>query len=404
MIVLPPLETLQGKRLHLGVCGSVAAYKAVELLRLLQKAGMDLGVTLTGAACRFIQPLSFSSLGADPVYTDMFRQGDDPFAHLEPGRTAEAFIVAPATAATIARLAQGLADDMLSAQALAFAGPLILAPAMNPRMWDHPATRANIALLRNRGALVVEPGVGLAACGDSGQGRLAELSDIVFAVARALLPQDYADKTVLLTLGPTREAWDDVRVWTNRSTGRMGAALALAAWLRGARVLAVAGPGVPALPSAVERHDVQSARQMLAAAEGLWPQADYGLFCAAVADFSPEPFGGGKFKKSGAEDGFSMHFTANPDILATLSARAAPHQRLLGFAAETENLEDRTRSKLMRKKAHMLAGNRVGVDGSGFASADNIMFVCDRAGREEHWPSMSKDEVAWRLLDWLSTL
>lgn len=405
---LAPLafSALGGRRLHLGVCGSIAAYKAVEIMRALQKSGIEVSVTLTEAANRFISPLTFESLGADPVYTHMFGQDEGIlFGHLQPGRTAQAMLIAPATAAVLSRLACGAADDMLAAQALAFGGPLVLAPAMNPNMWQHPATQHNVRLLEERGCSFVRPHSGAVACGDTGQGRLAEAQEIVFAAAKALLPQDMAGSTVLVTLGPTWEAWDSVRVWTNRSTGRMGAALAVAACLRGARVQAVAGPGVPELPADIERHDVASANEMFEAAEALWPDADTGIFTAAVADFRPVPHIGGKFKKQDAAGGFSVPFVANPDILATLGGKAAPGQKLLGFAAETSGLETSARAKLRRKKAHMIAGNLVGASAdSGFASSNNTMFVCDCRGKEEHWPVMSKEDVAWRLLDWLLTL
>ncbi len=402
---LYPFSTLQNKRLHLGVCGSVAAYKAVELMRLLQKVEISVGITLTEAAMRFIAPLTFEALGASKVHTLMFGPDEDAlFGHLQPGQTAQAFMVAPCSADALARFAAGLAHDMLAAQVLAFDGPVVLAPAMNPRMWQHQATQENVAQLKRRGVAFVEPGRGLVACGESGQGRLADLPELVFAAAKALVPQDFSGKTILLTLGPTHEAWDSVRVWTNRSTGLMGASLAQAAYLRGAKVHALAGPGVPRLPTEVERHDVNSAKDMFAKAKELWPQADMGIFSAAVADFSPEPFTGGKFKKADATSGLDIHFSPNPDILADLAEKRRPEQKVLAFAAETDNLREQCRDKLRRKKAHILAGNFVGTPGEGFAAATNRMFVCDHTGREEQWPVMSKADVAWRLLNWLCDL
>ena len=398
-------SALKGRKLHLGVCGSVAAYKAVELMRMLQKLGVSVSVTLTDSACRFIAPLTFQSLGAEMVYTRMFGQDDGvQFAHLLPGQIADAFMIAPATATTLARLAAGLADDMLAAQALAFEGPLVLAPAMNPRMWSNPATQHNVALLRQRGTAFVQPASGKVACGDNGQGKLADLPELALAAAKALLPQDMAGKTLLLTLGPTQEQWDGVRVWTNLSTGLMGACIAHAAYLRGASVHALAGPGVPWLPPGVQRHDVTSARQMFDKAMELWPQADLGVFTAAVADFYPEPFGKAKFKKDAATSGFDIRFLPNPDILAALAAEAHPRQRILGFAAESDNLVEHARAKMRRKKAHMIAGNLISDPESGFAVSSNKVFVCDNSGREEDWPTLSKADVAWRLLDWLLTL
>ncbi|MDR3174967.1 MAG: bifunctional phosphopantothenoylcysteine decarboxylase/phosphopantothenate--cysteine ligase CoaBC [Desulfovibrio sp.] len=399
-----PGIALENRRLHLGISGSIAAYKSVEIMRELQKAGVRVSVTLTEAAARFVAPLTFASLGASPVYGRMFEENADPFAHLEPGRKAHAMLVAPASATTLARLACGLADEMLAAQALAFPGPLVLAPAMNPTMWAHPATRQNVSLLRERGIVFVPPDTGPVACGDNGEGKLASRKEIVFAAAKALLTQDMAGKKVLITLGPTREPWDGVRVWTNFSSGRMGAALASAAYLRGAEVHALAGPGVPGLPDKVQRTDVNTARQMFEAAADIWPHMDIGVFSAAVADFSPVPLGPAKFKKSVAGDDISLRFTRNPDILAALARKARPEQIILGFAAETDDLEQNARAKLRAKGMHLVAGNMIGLPDSGFISENNTLFVCDCRGREENWPGMAKTDAAWRLFDWLLTL
>ena len=401
---------VQGQRVHLGVCGSVAAYRAPDLLRWWRKAQMGVSVTLTPAARRFIAPLTFEALGAAPVYGDMFTT-DGPFGHLEPGQTAQVMVIAPASAAMLARLAHGAADEMLACQALAFDGPLVVAPAMNPRMWANPATQANVDILRTRGVRVVAPDIGGTACGDEGQGRLADLREIWIASLRALAPQDMQGMRVMVTLGPTREPWDAVRFWTNPSTGTMGAALALAAWLRGAHVEAVCGPcvgGAPWLPQGIRVHGVGTAAQMLEAAQSLWPGMDAGIFSAAVADFSPEPFAGGcakKFKKADSATGFSLPFRPNADILKTLAACKKPDQKILGFAAETApdmtTLAEAVRVKLYSKGADIIAGNRIGEAGSGFAAPTNTMLVLDRNGHEEQWPSMSKADVAWRLCSWL---
>lgn len=239
-----------GKRLHLGVCGSVAAFRAAELVHKWQDAGAGVSATLTRAARQFITPLTFEALGASPVYGDMFG-GQTPFEHLEPGQTAHALVLAPASADMLARLAAGRAEDMLSCQALAFDGPIVAAPAMNPRMWQNPATQANVALLRERGVTFVGPESGVVACKDEGPGRFADLRAVYLAGLKALTPQDMEGVTVLVTLGPTREDWDDVRFWTNASTGTMGAALAVAAWLRGARCTRCAARwtcGCPPIP------------------------------------------------------------------------------------------------------------------------------------------------------------
>lgn len=394
------------KRLHLGVCGSVACYKAADLLRAWTGMGMHVSATLTPGARRFVAPLLFESLGAAPVYEDMFSAGQDVFSHLEPGQHAQAMVVAPASADALFRLAHGAAGDMLAAQALAFDGPLVVAPAMNPRMWANPATQANIDILRQFGARIVVPACGGTACGEQGEGRLAPLHDIFLTALRALSPQDMAGKRVMVTLGPTREAWDGVRFWSNPSSGLMGAALAVAAWLRGAEVTVVCGPGIRTrLPREIARHDVVSARDMFQAAADLWPGMDMGMFTAAVADFSPQPFGPRKFKKADAPDGLTVAFTPNPDILRTLSEGRKSGQKVLGFAAETaadmQALLPLAHAKLKGKKADVLAANRVNSTDSGFGAVTNSMAVVDAAGHEEIWPNQSKADVAWELCSWL---
>lgn len=398
-----------GRHLHLGVSGSVACYKAAELLRAWRRLELAVSATLTAGAREFVTPLLFASLGAAPVYGDMFEPGGDVFAHLEPGQKADAMVVAPATADVLSRLAAGAASDMLSAQALAFAGPLVVAPAMNPRMWAHPATRENAARLRARGVVMVGPDTGEAACGDQGQGRLADISAIFLAALRALAPQDMAGLRVMVTLGPTREPWDGVRYWSNPSSGRMGAALATSAWLRGAEVTAVCGPGVRMrLPVGVTRNDVATASEMFAAARDIWPRMDMGFFSAAVADFSPErpaDGGEGKFKKSGAGDGFSLSFTPNPDILKSLAAERRPGQRVLGFAAEIvpdmDSLLGLARLKLAHKGADVVAANPVNAGHGAFGAAEASMAVADRNGHEEIWNARSKADIAWDLCSWL---
>ena len=293
---------------------------------------------------------------------------------------------------------------MLAAQCLAFQGPLVLAPAMNPRMWAHPATMANVALLQQRGATVVGPAGGNVACGDHGLGKLEDINTIFLHTLKALAPKNLAGKTVLVTLGPTREQWDGVRFWSNPSTGHMGSMLALAAWLRGANVVAVTGPGTAPLLHGITTVPVTSAKEMFEAANDHWPMADIGIFTAAVADFSPIPFGPSKFKKATAGQELTVRFTPNKDILATLSLAKSTTQKVLGFAAETECMEERTRGKLQAKKAHLMAGNTIGVPGSGFGSTTNTMFVVDANGKEELWENTSKADIAWRLLDWLLTL
>ncbi len=387
--------------LHLGVCGSIAAYKALDLLRLFVAAGMRVTCTLTSSAQQFIQPLSFSSLGADCVDTGMFAGHAPEFAHLAPGRSSRAMVIAPATANTLARLAHGLADEMLSCQALSFPGSIVLAPAMNPNLWHAPPTQANVALLKERGHVFVGPVSGNVACGDTGKGRLAPLEEIFLASLKAMTPQDMQGQRVLLTLGPTREHWDAVRFWSNPSTGTMGASLAVAAWLRGAEVTAVCGPGTPWLPAGVLRVDVGSAAQMLDACIQAWPNSDIGCCTAAVADFRPAQFSEQKRKKATMGSELAIPFSSNADILATLGQSKQPGQRLVGFAAETGDLEDQARDKLARKSLDMIIANRIDQPDAGFATATNKVFVLGADGRQEHWPLLPKPEIAWRIWDWL---
>jgi len=398
-----------GRRVHLGVTGSIAAYKSLELLRLLVDAQIGVGVTLTASAQRFLGAESFRALGAEVVHTEMFSDGprDDPFAHLTPGRSAGALVIAPATANILAKIAHGLADDMLSTQALAFRGPLVLAPAMNPAMWSATATQTNWRTLLDRGAVGVGPVPGPVACGDTGSGRLSPVEDIFACVLRALSPQDLAGKNVLVTLGPTREAWDAVRFLSNPSSGLMGACLAVSAWMRGANVHVVAGPTAFAFPPGISVTHVTTAQEMLSAASGIWPQSDLGCCTAAVCDFRPVPPATGterKLKKRDLGDDLVIHLEANPDILRTLGATKREGQMLIGFAAETDDMLAQARLKLAEKHLDLIVANRIGKPGSGFDSATNAVTVLDRLGRVEQWPELPKTEVAWRIWDHLQHL
>ena len=394
-----------GKRVHLGVTGSIAAYKALDLARALQRADCIVSATLTKAAARFVTPLSFEALGASPVYTDMFDEApgaDTAFGHLEPGQAADALLIAPASANTMAKLAFGLADDMLSCQALAFAGPRIVAPAMNPRMWAAPATRRNWDMLGELGYIRVTPDDGSVACGDTGTGRLAPQEEILVATLKALAPQDLAGKRVLVTLGPTREPWDAVRFWSNPSSGTMGACVAMAAYLRGADVTVVAGPTSLVFPCGVTVTPVTTALQMFEACTDLWPDMDMACLTAAVADYRPVPFGDTKFKKAtSAGAGITVQFETNPDILKTLGGSKREGQKLIGFAAETDNIRGEAARKLESKNLDLIAANNISRQGSGFGVATNEMYVMDAKGRKEQWPQLPKTEVAWRLWDHL---
>lgn len=388
--------------LHLGVCGSIAAYKALDLLRLWKGCGLKVGVTLTDAAERFTPALNFTALGASKVHGRMFADQGDPFAHLEPGSGAQALVIAPATANILAKIACGLSDDMLSCQTLSFKGPVVLAPAMNPRMWQAAATRENWQRLKDRGFICIEPESGPVACEEEGGGRLAAIEEIFLQGFKACLPKDMSEEKLLVTLGPTREYWDPARYWSNPSSGVQGAAVAIAAWLRGAEVTAVCGPGAPWLPDGIRRIDVGAAREMHQAATGNWKDRTLGVLTAAVADFRPRQEGAEKFKKDAARKGLSIEFVSNPDILRELGADKG-ERKLIGFAAETENLHENARGKLESKKLDMVVGNLVGA-GRGFATAVNEVVVIDAVGRTESWPELPKTEIAWRLCDWILSL
>ncbi len=396
-------EMQEEKKIHLGVTGSIAAYKAISLMRAWQKVGIEVSVTLTKAAKKFVTELSFESLGAEPLYKEMF---SDAFSHLAPEKDADSFIIAPASADTIAQLASGRADSLLAAQALAYSKPLYFAPAMNPKMWANPATQDNVRLLEERGHICITPESGVVACNDVGQGRLATDEMLFLYGIKSVTEQDLAGKTVLVTLGATQEPFDDIRYWTNSSTGTMGMCLAIAAWLRGAYVHAICTKSVnlfSPLDPLFQRHTVQKAADMLDVAKGLWHKCDYGIFTAAVADFSPEEHGRGKFKKSEAEEGFLLQFYPNKDILKTLALEKRAEQKVLGFAAEyVENLEE-LRSlaldKMYAKNMDMVVGNALE---DGFATLDNRVFVADRYTREENWGKRPKTQIAWDLISWLN--
>ena len=391
-------DTFHGKRIHLGVTGSIAAYKALDLTRAFLHLHLRVGVTLTSAAQKFVTELSFGALGAEPLYTSMFAQGAD-FDHLEPS-VADAFVIVPATANILAKMAHGIADDLLSCQILAYPGPVLAAPAMNPRMWSAQATRHNWATLGERGVIRIAPDCGSVACGDTGQGRLAAMEEIFIRTLAALSPQDLRGKKIMLTLGPTREYFDKARFWSNPSSGVMGACLAIAAALRGAEVTAITGPVDIALPSMIRRIPVGTAREMFEAACDIFPSQDMGCFTAAVADYRPPACPEGKFKKNG--QGLSLTFESNPDILATLSSGKKPHQQTIGFAAEAQNLEDNAAKKLVHKNLDLIVANPIDESGSGFASSTNRVLVMDRHGRKESWPQLPKTEIAWRIWDWIS--
>lgn len=391
------------KAIHFGVTGSISAFKIYSIVRLLLKLGINISCTLTKSAQQFVTPLSFQALGVDPVYSDMFKPQGNHFSHLAPSRTAQCQIIAPATANFIAKMAHGIADDMLSCQTLAFPHQQILAPAMNSLMWLSIPVQNNIQILKSRNVNILTPREGLLACGDAGLGKLADENDIFLSILKALSPQDLTGKKVLVCFGPTHEYFDVARYWSNPSTGLMGACLAIAAWLRGAEVHVVHGPCSFYFPQSILITSITSAKQMYEAMITKYQAFDIICMAAAVADFSPIPFAlsDEKFKRD--ITGLSVpniEFTANPDILAKLGTLKTANQKLIGFCAETRDLELHAKEKLVRKNCDLMVANYIGHCDSGFNSSTNDVAVIDKYGRYEKWPVLPKTEVAWRILDW----
>jgi phosphopantothenoylcysteine decarboxylase / phosphopantothenate---cysteine ligase len=389
-------------KIALGVSGGIAAYKAAEIVRLLQDRGIGVQVVMTQAAQEFVRPLTFAALSGEKVITRMFGSGGDEQANVESAiehiaiaQAIDALVVAPATADVLARFAQGIANDFLSTLYLATTAPVVVAPAMNVNMWQHAATKANLEILRKRGVRIVEPGSGYLACGMTGAGRLAENETIVAAVMEALgASQDLAGETVLVTAGPTREKIDPVRYLTNRSSGRMGYAIAEAALRRGARVLLVSGPVAVAAPDAAEVTRVETAEEMLAAVLGLLPQSTVVIKTAAVADFRPKRAAGQKIKRKGE---MTLELEPTADILAQV-ARRKTTQIVVGFAAETENVLENARKKLASKSLDAIVVNDVSSAGVGFDSDRNAVTIISQSEVVEV-PETSKWEVAQRVLD-----
>ncbi len=372
---------MQGKRILLGVTGGIAAYKGADLVRRLRERGAEVQVVMTPSAQRFVTPLTFQALSGRPVRTDLWDSAAEAaMGHIELVRWAELVLVAPASADFLARLAAGRADDLLATVCLATEAPIAAAPAMNRVMWDHPATRANVAVLQGRGVRLLGPGEGDQACGEVGPGRLLE-PEAIADLVQALLPPSgpLARRRVLITAGPTREPIDPVRFVSNRSSGRMGFAVAEAARAAGAEVIVVSGPVSLPTPSGVRRIDVESAADMLGAVLKEVATADIFISTAAVADYRPTQPPAHKIKKSTETLAVEMERTV--DIVATVAARPA-RPFIVGLAAETEAVEQNARAKLLKKNLDMIAANEVGHD-KAFDCADNELLVLWRGGRRE---------------------
>ena len=390
-------------KVALGVCGGIAAYKSADLVRLLQDRGIRVQVVMTEAAQQFIRPLTFAAVSGEKVITGMFGASDsasDPnldsaIEHISVAQSVDALVVVPATADVIAKFAQGIANDFLSTLYLATTAPVVIAPAMNVNMWNHAATQSNVETLKARGVTIVDPDSGYLACGMTGAGRLAENETIVAAVMEALgASQDLSGETVLITAGPTREKIDPVRYLTNRSSGRMGYALAEAASRRGARVLLVTGPTSLTPPGAAEVTRVESAEEMRDAVLKLFPEATVAIMTAAVSDYRPDSVASQKLKRSGA---MTLELQPTADILVELSLQKKS-QILIGFAAETENVLENARRKLVSKSLDAIVVNDVSREGVGFDSDRNAVTIITQTEVIEV-PDTTKWEVAQRVLD-----
>ena len=390
-------------RITLGVTGGVAAYKAAELVRRLQQEDFTVEVVMTRAACEFITPLTFAALTGKKVITGLFAESggeanlESAIEHIAVAQRTDLLLVAPATADIIAKFSRGISDDFLGTLYLATTAPVVVAPAMNVNMWNHPATQENLDRLRGRGVYVVNPDEGYLACGMTGAGRLAGQEAIV-AVVRVVLQarRDLEGQTFLLTAGPTQEDLDPVRFLTNRSSGRMGYAVAEAAAQRGAKVILISGPTALETPVGVTRVEVRTASQMLRAVEDHFAQATTAIFAAAVADYRPVDVASQKIKKSAGE--MTLRLEPNPDILAAL-ARKKENRLIVGFAAESGKVAENARKKLAEKNADLIVANDITAEGAGFDVDTNIVTLFARDGRDLPLPKMTKREVAHRILD-----
>lgn len=388
--------SLAGRKILLGVCGGIAAYKSAVLVRRLQDAGAEVRVVLTANAARFVTATTFQALSGHPVRSSLWDEAAEAaMGHIELARWADVVLVAPASADTLARLAHGLADDLLATLCLASEAPLVVAPAMNRQMWAHPATQANLGLLRQRGVQVLGPAAGSQACGETGAGRMLEPEQLVAALSADGPVAQLSGLRVVVTAGPTHEDVDPVRFIGNRSSGRMGFAVAAEAVRAGAVVTLVAGPVALATPPGVRRVDVRSALQMRDAVDAALPGADLFIAAAAVADFRPAAVLGRKFHKG--EGKLELELVENPDILAGVAALPNGQRPfVVGFAAETEDLETRAEAKRRRKGADLIAANLVGAD-LAFDRDDNALLLLWDGGRAE-LPTAPKALIARQLL------
>ncbi len=388
---------MKGKEIVLGVTGGIAAYKAVELLRLLTKAGATVHVIMTRSAMEFVTPLTFQTLSMNPVHTELFNLvSEREIGHIALADRADLCIIAPATANVIGKLASGIADDLLSTTIMATKAPVLIAPAMNVNMYQNPIYKENETRLKNHGYLFVEPAKGMLACGWEGEGKLQEPQAIFEAAVAALTAKDLAGERILVTAGPTREELDPVRYISNHSSGKMGYAIARAAWRRGAEVILVTGPTCLDPPFGVEAVPVANAEEMRTAVMDRLSGSSVIIKAAAVADYRPRLRSGGTIKKS--DQPLSLELIKNPDILGELG-RNKGERILVGFAAETEALVENARTKLTEKNLDMVVANDIGQEGAGFDVDTNIAKLIFRDGWVEELPLMKKEEMADIILD-----
>jgi phosphopantothenoylcysteine decarboxylase/phosphopantothenate--cysteine ligase len=396
-------SSFAGKRIIIGITGSIAAFKVAGWVSALAKDEARVAVIMTRAAMRFVTPLTFAALSGEKVYSDMFADDEGPeISHIKLGRDADLLIIAPATAHTIARLAHGLADDLLSATVLATRTKVIVCPAMNSQMYSHPATQANIAKLKELNYQVLDPDCGMMACKDEGQGRLPEWEQVREVLLRAVSVGDLAGENVLITAGPTREPIDPARFISNRSSGKMGYALARTAYRRGAEVTLISGPTALPCPEGVRRVKVQTAEDMRSAVIENFIEASIIIKAAAVSDFRPETWYEEKVKKEQAQ--LSLRLKANPDILWELGGmKNDARQLLVGFAAESADFIREGKRKLQKKNLDLIAVNDIGRDNTGFEADTNQIILVDHQETME-LPLASKERTADLILDRIVTL
>ena len=398
------MSSLAGKTVLLIIGGGIAAYKTHELVRLLKTRGAGVRIILTRAAEEFVTPLSLASLSGEKVHTALFSLTDEvEMGHIQLSRAADLLVVAPATADLMAKMAHGLADDLASTALLATDKRILIAPAMNVRMWRHPATQRNVTTLTRDSATIVGPNDGEMACGEFGPGRMAEPGEILDAIVGMLTPkaQPLAGRRVVITAGPTREPIDPVRFISNHSSGKQGYAIAAAAADLGAETILISGPVSLPIPPGVQMIPVETAEQMLAACEGELP-ADIGIFTAAVADWRVASEAAQKLKKDGSSPP-GLTLTENPDILATISQHEKRPRIVVGFAAETENVEAHAAQKLKKKACDLIVANDVSRESGVFGGDRNRVHLVSASGIES-WPEMSKAEVAGKLMDRLTQM